>query len=286
VRDRSGPEVSDLLRLSTRSPAYCMSTLLKLTPMVGRLQERSRNAVPSGSAQQCSALLQPCSADDSQNASGSDSESMSPTESCSIEQGTSAGQLRSTLQQQASSRTRLRLNGRIDRSSDPTVVWTPSTALDSTGAAGTAASASVLVDRPCPAAIRHFRGRGVFCSETSLCTAFCQGLQRGTKLQLLVSVHDADWDPDQYMADLTAAEADAQDELDDPDNLLRISSSARALHFCQADLKLRRHRDSCSYYISLIQQDNRLEAFLQVGHSRPYEVALQEKVRRQQSCLR
>jgi len=118
-------------------------------------------------------------------------------------------------------------------------------------------------------------------SNTYLSTAFCQGLQSGTKLQLHVSVHDADWDPDQYMADLAAAAAAAaQGQQGGPANLTGVNSNANALYKCQGKVTVYKHMNTTAYRISQLQHNGQLDAYL--GCSPPFEVVLQEKVRPQQ----
>jgi len=129
-----------------------------------------------------------------------------------------------------------------------------------------------------PLSLRYLRCQGLFRgSGTPLCKEFCQGLQPGTQLQLHVSVHDADWDPDQYMADLAAA----QGQQGAPANLTEVSSNTKALYNCQAVAGVYKHGNTQGYCISQLLHDRKLDAYL--GCSPPYDVVLQEKVRQQQA---
>jgi len=121
-------------------------------------------------------------------------------------------------------------------------------------------------------------------SDMRLRAEFCQGLQAGTQLQLHVSVHDADWDPDQYMADLAAAaaQATAQGQQGGLDDLVEVRSNAEALYHLQGAAVLYKSKNSWNYRFKQLQHDHKLDVYL---GSLQYEVVLQEKVRQEHFCL-
>jgi len=151
------------------------------------------------------------------------------------------------------------------------------------GAAGAPVPTGGAANNP-HTSFKYFRGQSLYKgSNIYLSTAFCQGLQSGTKLQLHVSVHDADWDPDQYMADLAAAaaQAAAQGQQGGPANATEVRSTAKALYDCQAVVAVYRQGNTRMHYTTQLQHDGQLEAYL--GCSPPYVVVLQEKVRQLQA---